>query len=200
MTQTVQSPDSIKVRRSVLRNPLDVPINTVARRFGDRAKEVERFLKFALVGAMGAVIDFGTLFVLQATILSPVQPHKELKVALATTIAFVLAVTSNFIWNRYWTYPDSRSRSFRRQMAQFTFISFVGWAGRTLWIQSSFQWLGATLMPIVLPEIQIFRPGYVPSASAHDKLGTLAAWVIGVIIVMLWNFFANRYWTYNDVE
>jgi hypothetical protein len=23
---------------------------------------------------------------------------------------------------------------------------------------------------------------------------------IAVIIVMFWNFFANRYWTYNDVE
>ncbi len=23
---------------------------------------------------------------------------------------------------------------------------------------------------------------------------------IAVVIVMFWNFFANRYWTYNDVE
>ena len=23
---------------------------------------------------------------------------------------------------------------------------------------------------------------------------------IAVIIVMFWNFFANRYWTYNDVD
>jgi hypothetical protein len=55
-------------------------------------------------------------------------------------------------------------------------------------------------MPILLPEIQLFRPGYVPSASAEAKLGTMAAWLIGVTVVMIWNFLANRYWTYNDVK
>ncbi len=55
-------------------------------------------------------------------------------------------------------------------------------------------------MPAALPFIQIFRPGYVPSPVGEAKLGTMAAWVIGVIVVMLWNFFANRYWTYNDCD
>lgn len=192
--------NTVKIKRVGVRNPLDVPITAIAERVGgEKSKEVERFLKFAVVGAIGAVIDFGTLFILQATILPPLDPNKDLKVAVASTIAFLAAVISNFIWNRLWTYPDSRSRSMRRQLAQFTFISFVGWVGRTLWISSSYRFLGAALMPIVLPEIQIFRPGYVPSASAHDKLGTLVAWFIGVIVVMVWNFLANRYWTYSDV-
>jgi putative flippase GtrA len=192
--------DSIKIRRVATRNPLDIPISAIANRFGDNAKEVERFLRFAFVGALGAVIDAGVLFMLQAYVLPPVDPNKGLKVALASTIAFLVAVTSNFIWNRYWTYPDSRSRPIRKQLALFAFISFVGWFGRTLWISAAYSWLGALLMPVLLPEIQILRPNYVPSISAQDKLGTMAAWTIGVIIVMLWNFFANRYWTYNDVD
>jgi putative flippase GtrA len=196
MTQT----DSIKVRRIAVKNPLDAPIVAVARRFGAKSKEVERFLKFATVGFIGAIIDAGTLFVLQATVLSPVEPNIGFKVALASTIAFALAVTSNFIWNRYWTYPDSRTRSIRRQLTQFAFISFVGWFGRTLWISASYLWLGSFLGRILLPEIQLLRPGYVPSASAEAKLGTMAAWFIGVIIVLVWNFLANRYWTYNDVS
>jgi len=55
-------------------------------------------------------------------------------------------------------------------------------------------------MPILLPEIQLLRPGYVPSVSAEAKLGTMAAWAIGVAVVMVWNFLANRLWTYNDVK
>lgn len=193
--------ESMEFRRVGVRSPLDRPIEAVAQRFGGkRSKEVERFIKFAIVGAIGAVIDSTTLFILQATILAPVDPHKDLKVAVASTLAFFAAVTSNFLWNRYWTYPDSRSRSMRRQMAQFTFINLVGWIGRTLWISTAYKWLGAALMPIVLPEIQMLRPGYVPSASAEAKLGTMAAWLIGVSVVMVWNFLANRYWTYNDVE
>jgi Predicted membrane protein len=175
-------------------------ILAVASRFGSRSKEVERFIKFAIVGAFGAVIDSGTVFILQWLVLPPVEPNKALKVAIVSTLGFLAAVISNFIWNRLWTYPDSRSRSIRRQLAQFATINFIGWIGRTIWITASYAWLGALLMPIVLPEIQLFRPGYVPSASAEAKLGTMAAWLIGVVVVMIWNFLANRYWTYNDVK
>jgi putative flippase GtrA len=149
------------------------------------------------VGIIGAIVDFGTLFILQATLLPPVSTAN---VIAATTLAFIAAIVSNFIWNRFWTYPDSRSRSVRRQLAQFTFISVVGWLGRTLWITLSYIWLGALLMPILLPEIRLLRPGYMPSATAEAKLGSIAAQLIGVVIVMFWNFFANRRWTYNDVS
>lgn len=186
-----------------LRSPIDGLIEAVAARFGSKAKEVERFLKFAIVGFIGAIVDFGTVIVLQATILPPTSAAGErltLNVALATTIAFLAAVTSNFIWNRFWTYPDSRSRSMRRQLAQFTLISFVGWFGRTLWISAAYHPLGELLMPVLLPVIHLFRPAYLPSIAADDKLGTLAAQFIGVIVVMFWNFFINRLWTYNDVD
>lgn len=182
---------------SAVRTPLDAFIMQFAARFGEKSKEVERFLKFAVVGVIGAVVDFGTLFILQATVLPPTSTFY---VVAATTLAFVAAIISNFTWNRFWTYPDSRSRSVRRQLAQFTFISVVGWLGRTVWITASYLWLGALLMPILLPEIRLLRPDYVPSATAEAKLGTIAAQVIGVVIVMFWNFFANRYWTYNDVQ
>jgi putative flippase GtrA len=32
------------------------------------------------------------------------------------------------------------------------------------------------------------------------RIGTIVAQLIAMVIVMLWNFFANRHWTYNDVE
>jgi putative flippase GtrA len=185
------------------RNPLDAPILAVAARFGDKSKEVERFLKFAIVGAFGAIVDFATLIILQATILPPTTPDREpvlFNVILATTIAFIAAILSNFTWNRLWTYPDSRTRSMRRQLVLFAFISFIGWVGRTIWISIAFEPLGQFLMPILLPEIRLFRPGYIPSHSAEAKLGTIAAMMIGIVVVMIWNFIANRLWTYNDVK
>lgn len=185
------------------RNPLDIIIEAVARRFGSKSKEVERFLRFAVVGLIGAIVDFGTVIVLQATLLPPTNPNNEpiaSNVALATSIAFLAAVVSNFIWNRYWTYPDSRSRSIRRQLVMFTFISLVGWLARTVWISVAFNPMGELMMPILLPVIQIIRPGYVPSITASGKLGTMVAMLIGVVVVMFWNFIANRIWTYNDVD
>lgn len=189
------------IRRVAVRNPLDGPIYAIANRFGGgKAKEVERFLKFAVVGTLGAVIDSGTLFILQATALPPTLQDPDWNVALASTIAFIAAILSNYFWNRHWTYPDSRSRSWRKQMVQFAFISFIGWVFRTIWITAAHDPLGQAFMPVLLPVIQVFRAGYVPSPTGEAKLGSMIAWFVGVIVVMIWNFFANRYWTYNDVE
>ncbi len=179
------------------RNPLDILILAVAGHFGDKSAEVERFLKFAVVGVFGAIVDFGTLILVQATI---IPPHDNVSVALATSIAFAAAIVNNFIWNRVWTYPDSRSRSMRRQLFLFTFISLVGWLGRTIWISLAYLSLGQFFMPILLPEIHVFRPSYFPTAAGEAKLGTLIAMLMGIVVVMFWNFFANRYWTYNDVK
>ena len=126
------------IKRVAVRNPLDAPIYAIATRFGGaKSKEVERFLKFAVVGTVGAIIDASSLFVLQATILPPTLKEPDWNVAIAQTIAFILAILSNYMWNRHWTYPDSRSRSWRRQMLQFAFISFVGWVARTIWITAA---------------------------------------------------------------
>jgi putative flippase GtrA len=153
-------------------------------------------------------MDFGILFILQATVLHPVDMDGRTKLytfgiqnaALASGIAFLCAVINNFIWTRHWVYPESKKNSFRRQFAAFALLSIVGGVARTLWVSWSFLWVGETLMPYALPFIQIVRHGYVPSPQAPAKLGTMAAQMIGMVIVMLWNFFANRYITYRDVK
>lgn len=172
----------------------------IANRFGDRAKEVERFLKFMVVGVIGTIVDFGTLLVVQATVFKPTDPYKDLKVMAAATVAFLAAVTSNFLWNRFWTYPDSRSRSVRRQLAQFTFINTVGLVIRNVWVSLTYVAIGTALLPTFVALMNRVSPGYIPAPEADEKLGTLAATLVAVTFVMLWNFFANRYWTYNDID
>lgn len=191
-------PENLKSSLRSVRDTLDIPILAVSNRFeGEKAKEVERFMKFAIVGIIGAIVDSVTLIIVQATIL---PPRSHLDVAIASTIAFFTAITSNFIWNRFWTYRDSRSRSVRRQVVQFTVISLFGWIGRTLWITLAYSWLGRALLPAFLLIVRTFHLDYYPTAEARDKLGTMSAWLIGVAVVMLWNYFANRRWTYGDVK
>ncbi|MCU0497232.1 MAG: GtrA family protein [Anaerolineae bacterium] len=192
----------VEVTKRVFRNPLDTPIKLIAARFGAKSKEVERFLKFAVVGISGAVIDLGLVIILQATVLPPKHDEAAIdpRVALVSLIAFTTAVLSNFIWTRLWVYPESRSKSIRRQLASFTFISFVGGAGRTVWVTVAHSFLGQFALPFLLPLIQLLRPNYTPGPVAAEKIGTLIATLIAMAVVMLWNFFANRYWTYNDVK
>jgi len=61
------------------------------------SKEITRFLKFSVVGTLGAVIDFGGLNLLILTF--------GFSKILANTCSFTVAVISNFIWNRLWTFP-----------------------------------------------------------------------------------------------
>ena len=180
--------------------PIDGLIKAVARRIGGKkAKEVERFIKFAFIGLLGFLIDFGILFILQSSVFPPVNDLQErlpLNVAIATTISFILAVSSNYTWNRLWTYPDSRSYSIRRQLAQFATVSVIGWIARTIWITASYTVFGL----LSTAAIRAIFIEYHPRLLDEHKLGTMIAQFIGVIVVMIWNFLANRYWTFNDVE
>ncbi len=213
MTQAASTETIDKAKHRSISMPFDGLIRAISKRVGrGKAKEVERFLKFAFVGTIGALVDLGLLNLLQATILPPVDEFGKTigllipigvegifiptNVAFAVTISFVAAVTSNFIWNRFWTYPDSRSRSIKRQLTQFATVSVIGWLGRTTWITLSYAAIGN----LAVGAIHILSPDAVIDADATARLGTNIATFMGIFVVMIWNFFANRYWTYNDVE
>ena len=145
-------------------------------------KELTRFLKFAVVGTIGAVVDFGILYLLHAVL--------GWDLALSNTISFTCAVISNFIWNRYWTYPDSRSKPISSQLVQFFVVNIVGWAINTGILLLLNQPLTALVENLAI----------AATAEAAHKIGYNAAKVFATGVVMFWNFFINRFWTYNDVE
>ncbi|HNB53180.1 MAG TPA: GtrA family protein [Anaerolineales bacterium] len=144
-------------------------------------KERTRFLRFLAVGGIGFVVDFG-VFNLMISVFG-VEP------VIANIISFSAAVVSNFTWNRLWTYPDSRTKTLQRQLAEFTLISVIGIAIRT-----PIFWLLETPLEGVFGHFPIAIP-FEPTFLAHN--GALA---VAVLVVLFWNFFANRYWTYADVK
>ena len=147
----------------------------------NNVKERERFLKFAAVGVIGAVIDFGVMNLLTQAASMPL--------VTAGTISFVCAVVSNFIWNRYWTYPDSRSRPIGRQLVMFFAVNVAGVAIRI-----------PILHFVEPPLIDLFGSMGMSGPLSPEFLAKNFTLALAVGIVMLWNFFVNRYWTYNDVD
>ena len=107
----------------------------------------------------------------------------------ASIISFIAAVTSNFLWNRFWTYPDSRSKPLAHQLSQFFLVNLIGLLIRTP--------IFATLEN---PLGRLFSTLPTSAAFPAEKLGHNAALAFAVGVVMLWNYFINRHWTYNDVE
>jgi len=63
---------------------------------------VLKFLKFCAVGFSGMLIDFGTTWLLK----EKVRVNKY----LANSTGFILAATSNYIWNRLWTFQSENDK------------------------------------------------------------------------------------------
>lgn len=146
-------------------------------------RERIRFLRFAVVGVYGAVVDFGIFNLLNGLVGVPA--------VRASVVSFSAAVVNNFLWNRYWTYPDSRSKALKRQLTEFSLISMIGLAIRT----PLFAFLEGPLR-------NLFTRLDLPTFTFLDAdfLGHNLALAIAILVVMFWNFFVNRYFTYGDVE
>lgn len=143
-------------------------------------KELERFAKFMVVGIIGAMVDFGAYNLLNEL--------AELPPEISGTVSFVLAICSNFIWNRYWTYPDSRAKPIAFQLIQFFLVNALGIVIRLPIIALTRNPFGSLVERLFSLETEIAR-----------ALGNNIALGMAVIIVMFWNFFVNRFWTYSDV-
>lgn len=145
-------------------------------------KELVRFGKFSVVGTIGAIVDFSILYLLHAVL------HWHL--ALSNTISFTCAVLSNFTWNRYWTYPDSRSKPISSQLGQFFVVNIVGWAINT-----------GILLALNVPFTNLVSNlDLVATAEMAHKIGYNGAKIVATGVVLFWNFLINRVWTYNDVS
>ena len=145
-------------------------INRAVDKAAGNRKELERFIKFALVGALGAVVDFTVLNIL---ILAVGMPK-----VWANTCSFSAAVLSNFTWNRLWTFPESRSRPLRTQLPQFALVNLIG--------------LGINQIVFLGLDHYVFTPMF-------GTLGYNVAKAVAIVIVLFWNYVVNRIWTYKGL-
>ena len=130
--------------------------------------EVKRFSRFMIVGVSGTLIDFGLLIGLK---------WLGLGTLLAATLSFSVAVVNNFTWNYRWTYADAQDKNPKIQLGQFVLVSVLGLAINNVCLLS-LEYLATTWMP-------------------DPSLAYLPAKVAATGTVALWNYFANRFWTFS---
>ncbi|NLV19216.1 MAG: GtrA family protein [Bacteroidetes bacterium] len=78
-----------------------------------------KFLKFCVVGFSGMLIDFGTTWLL--------KEKAGVNKYIANSTGFILAASSNYIWNRVWTF-QSNNDQIAVEYFSFIFISLAGLA------------------------------------------------------------------------
>jgi putative flippase GtrA len=132
---------------------------------------ITKFVKFAVVGASGAVIDFGLTALCKGIFGIP-----EL---LSNAIGFTVAATSNYFLNRVWTWR-STSKEVGVEYAKFLFVSLVG--------------LGLNSLIVFMLKDTSIVPRFVETGLDWDF------WVAKIVatgIVMVWNFMANNLFTFR---
>ena len=163
-------------------------LGPVWTRFLEKPKELERFVKFAIVGAIGMVVDFTVLNIMKVIFENiglgvgwdvGLEAH-EIQLIAANTISFSVAVLSNFTWNRLWTFPESRERPLGRQLIQYTIVNIIGW--------------GINTVLLVVLDQAVFQH------FVSERLSYNLAKAIAIGVVLFWNYFVNRVWTYGGIE
>ena len=120
-----------------------------------------KFLKFCLVGFSGMAVDFGVTWVLKEKI--------KLNKYVSNSTGFILAATSNYIWNRIWTFESTDSG------IATEYLSFIG----------------ISLIGLIINNFVIF--------ILHDKLklNFYLSKVFAIGVVTLWNFLMNFFFTFS---
>lgn len=151
-------------------------------------KEVERFCKFAVVGAIGAVVDFVVLNLMKLLFeqiglgvgWNPEWNAHVIQLVAANTISFSAAVLSNFTWNRLWTFPESRQRPLGSQLGQFAIVNILGFGINTL--------------------LLVVMDQFVFQHFVSERLSYNLAKAFAICVVLFWNFGINRIWTYKGIK
>jgi len=138
-----------------------------AAEFADRLSAAARrpaswwqLLKFGLVGGSGYLINLGVFAFLSANL----GVHH----LVAAVGAFVVAVSSNFFWNRHWTFAAGHGHA-GFQAARFFAVS-----------------VAALLINLIVLEALV----------GGTSMGDLAAQAIAVAVAMPFNFLGNKLWTF----
>lgn len=150
-------------------------VNSMApQRVREAHPEVKRFIKFAIVGGIGALLDVTVLNVLILVVGVP----KE----VANIISVCCAIISNFTWNRLWTFPESREHAVHSQLTKFVVVNLVG--------------LAINQLVFILTDNLIF----LPLMPQHETIAYNLAKACAIGVVLFWNFGINRIWTYRHVK
>jgi putative flippase GtrA len=118
--------------------------------------------RFTAVGASGYLVNLAT-FALCVHVLN-------LDYRLAAVVAFAVAVTSNFWWNRHWTF-DAKGGHAGQQAARFLAVSLAGF---------------------------VVNLGLLQLLVGEAGVAEVLAQAVAVAAATPCNFLGNKLWTFGD--
>jgi len=121
---------------------------------------IYKFLKFGIVGGSGVIVDFFFTWLFKEKV--------KIQKYLANAIGFTIAASTNWVFNRVWTF-HSQNPEVLREYSEFLIISLIG-----LGINSAVLWF----------------------LTERIKLNFYVAKLGAIGVTTIWNFFANYLYTF----
>lgn len=136
---------------------------------------VRQFVKFCIIGFSSMILDAGIAWVLTF--------GSHWNGNMARVVSFSVAVTNGFIWNSLWTFRGLGSGARHAQYAKFVAVNIVG--------------LGLNLA--IMNGVYLLATGHLISAHPIKQYWCVAMGV-AVVCVSLFNFLANKYYTFRPAS
>jgi putative flippase GtrA len=119
-----------------------------------------KFFKFIIVGFSGMIVDFSITFLLKEKL--------NVNRYISNSIGFALAATTNYLFNRLWTFQSNNPRVLL-EFGTFFIISLIG-----LGINNLFLWM------------------------FERKVRFYYAKFLAIMVTSLWNFSANYFLNFTQ--
>ncbi len=133
--------------------------------------EFGRFIRFAVVGLSGTLLDLIILTALKFFFHWPTLP--------ANIVSYSCGIINNYLLNCFWVYPEARVNNSLTRLAQFILVSLSGLILNNVLVLA----LEAPLGKLI-----------ASSANAY-----LPAKILATGVVLVWNFLINRLWTFGKI-
>lgn len=151
-----------------------------------KSEGIIQFFKFCVVGVINTAVDWIVYFLLVNSFLSPDNLRPTAK-----AISFLAAVINSYLLNTIWTFKKEYQRIVGKPNAaslkrgifiKFFVVSLVGWLVNYLVFKYAFANL---------------EPRTIMILSRSISMKDIYPLVLASAAAILWNFFANKLWTYK---
>ena len=149
-----------------------------------RSSMTFEIMRFIIVLSIGAVLDLIVMNIL-LQVFTNVLSWGNGAILIASAGGFVSGLVSNYILHRFWTFRVAKRDSVGRQLPVFVVVSL------------SALLLRLVLISLVFPLAQQGLTTLALDAALARTLSANIAQITAMGFSMLWNYYANRRWTYR---
>lgn len=146
----------------------------VAALLAQRFATLYQFAKYGLIGVFNSLLSFAILNFLAAL----TGRTKGVAVGVFVIVAFIIANTNSFFWNKYWTFKSSSPTAMPVQYAQFFLVTAT-----------------SSLIAAVL--VSALTRFVAPPFGLNDTQWLNAANLAGIAVALAWNFAGYKLFVFN---